>query len=286
VGAQKAGTTSLHDILYQHPEVFLPINKEAHFFDEDEKYALGFKWYYENFFSDRKNEKICGSCTPEYMYFDKVPKRIFESCGREVKLIFLLRNPVDRAYSHYLMSKRRCLEELSFEAALKEENSRIKTGYLNKSNFSYGTRGFYFSQIKRYLEYFPKKNMMFIRFEDDFVNNRAKTVEEILQFLDLKQIDLDVNIKSNEARSSRIKAIQRFIYKPNVIKSFFSFFVNQQMKSKIRLMIYDKVMRPEKKSNINIELKNSLIRSYLEDITELEKLIGKSLSSWKNESNS
>ncbi|MDC1505116.1 sulfotransferase domain-containing protein [Winogradskyella sp.] len=280
VGAQKAGTTTLHDILNQHPDIFLPKTKEAHFFDEDEKFEKGLEWYENTFFNESSNEKILGSCNPEYMYFEEVPKRIFESFGGDVKLIFILRNPADRAYSHYLMSKRRCIEELSFTVALKQEKSRINKDYFNKTNFSYASRGFYSEQIKRYLNYFPKENMMFIRFEDDFIKNKNKTINEIISFLDLEQIDLDVDLKSNVARSSRFLFIQKFIYKQNIIKSFFSIFVSQKMKNKIRSWIYKLVMKPEKKNKLSFELKNSLMQQYKEDIKELEGLTGKNFSNW------
>ena len=285
VGAQKAGTTTLYDILNQHPDVFLPETKEAHFFDDDDKYKLGIEWYLNTFFSDYKNQKICGSCNPEYMYFEDVPRRIFETIGKDVKLIFILRNPVNRAYSHYLMSKRRCIEELPFEVALKEEKNRIHKDYYNKTHFSYASRGFYSEQIKRYLNYFPKENMMFIRFEDDFIKNRANTIKEILNFLELEEVDLDVDLKSNVARSSRFKFIQEFIYKQNKMKSFFSIFVSQKVKNKIRSLVYKAVMKPEKKNELGMGLKNSLMQNYNEDIAKLEQLIGKSLSSW-NKSNS
>jgi hypothetical protein len=285
VGAQKAGTTTLHDILNQHPDVFLPKTKEAHFFDNDEKFEKGLEWYENTFFNESSNEKILGSCNPEYMYFEEVPKRIFETLGKDVKLIFLLRNPVNRAYSHYLMSKRRCIEELSFTAALKQEKNRINKDYFNKTHFSYASRGFYSEQIKRYLKYFPKENMMFIRFEDDFIKNRAKTIKEVISFLDLEQIELDIDLKSNVARSSRFKLIQKFIYKQNIIKSFFSIFVSQKMKNKVRSSIYKLVMKPEKKKELSFELKNSLMQQYKEDIKELEGLTGKKFSNWLKTTN-
>ena len=156
VGAQKAGTTTLHDILIQHPEVYLPETKEAHFFDEDEKYKKGLNWYKKTFFSNYKGEKISGSCNPEYMYFDDVPKRIYDTIGTDVKFVFIFRNPMNRAYSHYLMSKRRCYEELSFADAILEEDKRIKKDYFNKTHFSYVSRGYYSQQVERYLKYFPK----------------------------------------------------------------------------------------------------------------------------------
>ena len=286
VGAQKAGTTTLHDILKQHPDVFLPETKEAHFFDDDEKYKLGLNWYFNTFFEDYSNERVCGSCNPEYIYFKKVPKRIYKAFGSNIKLIFILRQPVDRAYSHYLMSKRRYIEELAFEDALAQEATRIEKDYFSKTHFSYKTRGFYAEQIKHYLNYFPKENMMFVRFEDDFIKNKSKTIKAIFQFLEIKDIDLDVDIKSNAARSAHFKFMQSFIYKQNMIKSFFSLFVNQEFKNKIRSWVYALVMKPEKKKSLSLEFRNNLLKEYESDIKELEKITNKDFSSWlKSEKN-
>ncbi|WP_179318041.1 sulfotransferase family protein [Winogradskyella helgolandensis] len=281
VGAQKAGTTTLHDILIQHPDIYLPETKEAHFFDEDEKYELGFNWYRDAFFPNYNNQKITGSCNPEYMYFEDVPERIFKTLGKDVKLVFIFRNPADRAFSHYLMSKRRCIEEATFSEGVALEAERIQKDYFNKTHFSYTSRGFYAKQVERYLKFFPIENMFFIRFEDDFIKNRKETVDALLKFLEIEHIDLDVNLKSNVARSSKFKFIQSFIYKDNIIKSFFSFFVTQKLKNSIRKSIYNVFMKPEKKSSLDAETRKALLDTYEKDIVRLEKLIGKSLASWR-----
>lgn len=282
VGAQKAGTTTLHDILIQHLDVFLPETKEAHFFDDVNKYKLGLEWYLNTFFEDYNNEKICGSCNPEYMYFEEVPKRIFESIGKNVKFIFIFRNPADRAYSHYLMSKRRCIEDFSFEDALKLESDRIQKDYFNKTHFSYASRGYYANQVNRYLKYFSKDNMLFIRFEDDFIKNKKETINRIIEFLELDSIELDVNLKSNVARSSNFNFIQRFIYKDNFVKSFFSLFVSQKFKNDIRKWIYNLFMKPEKKNKLDVDIRKLLLNKYSSDIAQLEEIIGKSLESWRD----
>lgn len=281
VGAQKAGTTTLHDILIQHPDIYLPKTKEAHFFDEDDKYKLGLDWYLESFFPDYNNQKISGSCNPEYMYFEDVPERILKTLGKDVKFVFIFRNPADRAYSHYLMSKRRCIEESTFSEAMALEDERIKKDYYNKTHLSYISRGFYATQVERYLKFFPIENMFFIRFEDDFIKNRAATINDLLKFLDIEHIDLDVNLKSNVARSSKFKFIQSFIYKDNFVKSFFSFFVSQNLKNKVRKSIYSVFMKPEKKSSLDAETRMALLEMYDKDIVKLEQLIGKSLASWR-----
>ena len=114
IGAQKCGTTSLFNLLVEHEDIFLPSVKEDHFFDVDERFNKGLDWYLDQYFKDANNEKIVGSITPDYLFFNKCPKRIFNLLGKDIKLIIILRNPVDRAYSHYLMSKRRVMKNLIF----------------------------------------------------------------------------------------------------------------------------------------------------------------------------
>lgn len=161
-GAQKSGTTALRIYLAQHPEIFMA-NKEIHFFDNDENYKKGIEGY-EKFFDGWKGEKAIGEKTPNYLYYEKAPERIYKLLP-DVKLIFVLRNPVDRAYSHYRHNVRIGQETLSFEKAIEKEEERIKNPRLKKI-YSYKDRGKYIIQIKRYAEYFPKSQMLFLLAED------------------------------------------------------------------------------------------------------------------------
>jgi hypothetical protein len=181
IGTQKAGTTLLYEILKQHPQIFLPNVKEVHFFDVDQNYDKGLEWY-KQFFDDSENYKIVGDITPAYIYFKDIPQRIQETLGTDVKLLAMLRNPVDRAYSHYWMAFRRGYEDLPFEEAIKKEDLRIKKGYPNTHRFSYISRGFYSEQMKRYLSVFSENNIMVIIFEE-FINNLKANVQSILDFL-------------------------------------------------------------------------------------------------------
>jgi len=174
VGAQKAGTTTLHDILIQHPEIYLPEIKETKFFQDNSKYRKGLDYYEKEFFGKWNGERAVGEIDSVYMYFEYVPERIYKHLGKDIKLIFMLRNPVDRAYSHYWMSYRRGYETETFERAIELEQKRIKIDEFHKIHFSYIDRGFYAKQIKRYLKLFPKENMLFIIFEEDFLKNRKK----------------------------------------------------------------------------------------------------------------
>ena len=280
VGAQKSGTSSLHYILKQHPDVCLASNKETHFFDEHENYVKGLDWYYSTFFDHYTGQKICGECTPEYMYFEEVPEMLFKAFGADIKLVFLLRNPVTRAFSHYMMSKKRLYETHSFEEAIQLEEERIKKDYFHKSHFSYLTRGYYTEQIKRYLKYFPKENMMFIRFEEDFVKNREKTINELCEFLGVKGQGLDVNIKSNTGKTPRYKWLPKFIYKPDTMKQLISF-LPDKLRRKLIKIGYELALKDNDSEKLSPELKAKLLPRFEKEINNLEALINKDLSGWR-----
>jgi|SRR5690242_3518862 len=114
IGAQRCGTTSLFEYLARHPDVAPPSAKELHFFDSE--YHKGDAWYRERFPSLR-NGFITGEATPYYIFHPHTPTRV-RDWNSKVKLIVLLRNPVDRAYSHYHHEVRLGTESLDFETAL------------------------------------------------------------------------------------------------------------------------------------------------------------------------
>ena len=179
-GAQKSGTTTLHKILEQHPEISLPILKETKFFIDKEKFQQGLDFYLSHFDKNRDNQApIRGEIDPDYMYHEESVQRIHDTLGKKIKLIFILRNPADRAYSHYLMNQKRYIEDKSFREALHLEEQRLNKGEYYKQNFSYQDRGYYSRQIKRFLDFFPRKNMMFVLFEN-FIRDQEKYTSEIL----------------------------------------------------------------------------------------------------------
>ena len=158
IGAQKAGTTSIHNILSKHPKLCLPTIKETHFFSKNENYIKGNKWYYSWF--DNMSDKILGEVDPEYLYYPEAAKRIKKNFTNP-KFIVVLRHPMERAYSHYLMSVRRGYETLSFENAIINEQKRLKKGWFSKQNFSYLDRGNYYNQISNYKSIFPNSKFWY-----------------------------------------------------------------------------------------------------------------------------
>jgi hypothetical protein len=197
IGVQKAGTTTLYNNLTQHPQLLMPGEKEVHFFDLH--YDKGIGWY-KNKFRNRNpfRSRIAGEASPYYLFHPMVAQRVALHLPK-VKLIVLLRNPVERAYSHFQHEIKYKREHLtSFEQAIEMENQRIAAdekalmeGRLQKSaahqSFSYISRGLYAKQIERWLEYFPISQMLFLKSEDFFANPKAE-LPAVYEFLGVKEI--------------------------------------------------------------------------------------------------
>ena len=192
-GAQKCGTTSLHRYLAQHRDVYLPAKpQETHFFDIEENYQKGVSWYLDCF-RGHQGKRVIGETSPLYMYLEYVPGRIHQLLPH-AKLIFLLRNPVDRAYSHYWHERKKGRETLSFDDALASEPERIARDFLHRRRYSYLSRGRYLVQIERYLQYFKYSQMLFLIFED-LRRSPEASLEQCCRFLDVDHdntIDLSV----------------------------------------------------------------------------------------------
>lgn len=186
VGAARSGTTSLYQYLIAHPQVLGAKGrkgKEVHFFDIE--YKKGSQWY-ANQFPTKKEGEISGEKSPFYFVVPEVPKRIY-SLLPKVKIIIILRNPIDRAYSHYHHNLRYGYENLSFEKAIEIEDQRINKSFEEFRLHSYLKRGFYAEHLKRWLEIFPREQLKIVCAESLFSFTRG-TYLEITKFLGIKPI--------------------------------------------------------------------------------------------------
>lgn len=200
IGAQKGGTTSLYRYLIKHPRIKWASCKEVHFFDR--YYTKGMDWYRAQFpEKDGVTDFITGEATPAYIFHPLAAERIRVAFPR-VKLILVVRNPIDRAFSQYKMYVRKGLETRSFEQALKQEQKMVKRerakiiasgnkGYWSREHdyFSYASRGMYFDQIKQFMSYFDKSQLLVISSED-LMFKTEETVNVVLRFLGLEEIAL------------------------------------------------------------------------------------------------
>ena len=182
IGTQKGGTTSLHQWLSRQPQVFLPKCKEVHYFDLNSHRTIN---WYENKFKNSNELQKCGEITPFYLYHPEVPARIWKAIPR-VKMIVLLRDPVERALSQVFHAKKRGFENLDIREAIGAEATRLKSGdLLTMQRNSYVGRSQYLEQLRRYEELFPQNQILILKSEDIFAG-RKESWQKIQHFLELE----------------------------------------------------------------------------------------------------
>lgn len=283
VGAQKCGTTSLHEYLLQHPQICLPEGKETKFFVEDVRYAKGISYYEKEHFSSCTGELAVGEVDPDYMYFEQALERMAVDLDlAKIKLIFVLRNPVDRAFSHYLMTLRRGIETLPFEKAIQLEDERISKDYYSNMHFSYTRRGFYLQQIKRFLAYTDKSNMMFI-LSEDLKNNTLDVLTSCYHFLDVQEDVLppDFDVQHHVAKAPRSKVLLQLILRESFAKKIFRLLLPSDfLRKKLRRNLLEMNQTSEHGLALNQDTRLMLANMYREHNSELAEFIGRDLSGW------
>lgn len=185
-GVQKGGTTALHAYLKTHPEIFLPERKELHFFDDERNVDWEKPDYtaYHHHFSSGNLNQIWGEATPIYTFWPPALQRIHDY-NPNIKLIILLRDPVERAYSHWRMEWSRDCENLSFSEAIRNGRKRMTSqDTLSRANriYSYVERGFYYPQINRLFKLFPKEDIL-ILWNHDLKKDHTTLLDKIYKFL-------------------------------------------------------------------------------------------------------
>jgi hypothetical protein len=198
-GSQKSGTTSLSYYLGLHPCIGLGIRKELHFFN-DYKFFSGPRpnySFYHNQFIKQKKSRIYGEIHSAYMYEPNSRERIFRY-NSKIKILGILRNPIERSFSHWNMQVRDGHESLSFFDALRQEGQRDRgLAPWHNWKFSYIARGYYTEQIRRIWRMFPPEQTMFIKSED-LRNDPEGTMTKVFVFLGMDPIPLSYTINYNE----------------------------------------------------------------------------------------
>lgn len=168
VGAQKSGTTALDFYMRQHPEICMAARKEVHFFDIERHFTGDRANYsvYHSFFEPGPQHRILGETTPAYMYWLPATRRLWEY-NPDAKLIAILRNPIERAFSHWNMQRERGIEPRSFWEAIHSEREKCRESLpLQNKPYSYIDRGFYTEQIRKLHFYFPERRLLVLKNEE------------------------------------------------------------------------------------------------------------------------
>ena len=267
VGPSKAATTWVYKSLKEHPEVYMPETDSLEFFNM--KYHKGLDWYKE-FFKDAKEEQVIGEESPFYIRNVHAPERIKEDLGEDTKLIFLLRNPVDRAFSHYWHEKKDDEIKFDFDEVL-ENHDLFETWVMT---------GMYHTHIQRYLEHFPRENLKFMVF-DDLVKDDEKFISEIFEFIgaDSTYKPSYLDDKVNEAGVQWMKPykVGKKLLKRNLSEDQVDLLMPLHKKFKSLA-----TSKTEYERGMDEEVRKELEKIFEDEVVELESLLGRDLSHWVN----
>ncbi|WP_299409518.1 sulfotransferase [Acaryochloris sp. IP29b_bin.148] len=182
IGAQKSGTSWLARILGDHPEIFMA-NSEIYFFNNKDNFHKGMEWY-ESYFASVNNETLIGEKTPGYLSHPDACLRIYHNLP-DVKLIVVLRNPIKRAVSAINHHKRkgRISPLLNSNTLLLGILSGDEKYNSEELKYQFISRGQYYSQIKRYYDYFSSKSILVLSYEEDIVKHPTESLQKVCEFL-------------------------------------------------------------------------------------------------------
>ena len=296
IGAMKSGTTSIYYYLKQHPQIYMSPVKEPNFFAlEGEKLefngpegqAVVNGWIceeatttveeYRALFLGASNESAIGEASPWYLYSPEAPDRIRRYIP-EAKLIAVLRNPADRAYSAFLQFVRDGREPLKdFAQALEAEEERKRKNW--KWIWHYRNMGFYYTQLKRYYDIFEREQIRVYLYED-LIDDPIGVLRDIFRHLGVDDTftALDTSRRLNVSGIPKSRALFTLMNRPNPVKAFLKPLFPKRLHRHISMAIQNiNLLEPPP---LRQEVRRELIKVYRQDILKLQDLIQRDLSGW------
>lgn len=285
VGAARSGTTSLYEYLRRHPEVFMPKFKEPGFFITKPAYGLENNIEkpeeYEALFSSVRDEKAVGEASTAYLYDPHVPKRIADYLGSETRIIILLRNPVDMAYSLWGLNVKNGYEGLPFLEAVKAAEERLRDedfirSCINKTwihNYAYIDRARYSVQVDRFIQTFGRENVRVYIFEDFFRNHRD-SYGNVCRFLSVSDDFYPQFKKYNPASTVRSEFIRRACNERMAWKEPLKLIMPKALRERVKVMLYKMNIKESSLPELSLEERRYLSGFFQEDIAEMEVILG------------
>ncbi len=292
VGAPKCGTTSLYHYLKGHPEIYMSSIKEPRIItfqflnfpsvgpgDDIAKKRLVQNFdEYRDLFKNVNNEIAIGEASADNLYYYEQSIPLIKKYFGDVKIIIILRNPIDRAFSCYNFFIKLGREYLSFEDSLDNERFRKENNWL--FGWYYTEVGFYYKQVKAFLSSFTNVKVLLF---DDLKKDSIPVLEDVFNFLnvDTKYMPNNKDTVYNVSGTPRLKFWHKFLTKPNMVRSLvFSPLKNIISREKLRMyreiLIAKNLTKSEMKPNTRLKLK----KLFRQDILLLEKLLSRDLSLW------
>ena len=305
IGAAKCGTTTLYDFLEQHSEVYMSPIKEPHFFcsdirienfsDEYKKYVYSrginiqdyvagdmskkyWEWYVDDFttylklFKNVTNQKAIGEISNGYL-FSTVSANEIKDKYPEAKIVMILRNPVSRAYSHYLANVRDGRTTLSFRDELEADLKKSNKGWCKSHN--YVEMGMYYQQVKRFMDAFPN-NQILIFLNDDLKTDANAVGKKLFDYIGVDaNASINYSNKQNEAKMPKWPRLIKFITQTGLKRK-----LSRALPSRIQTNVKPFFFKEGKIPNMSEEDKQWLITLFKDDIQKTQVLINRDLSNW------
>lgn len=291
IGAAKAGTTALHDALVQHPQVCMSPVKEPNFFaleGSSLNYARGSvqEVYlshcittlpaYQQQFQPSAAQIAIGEVSPIYLYDAGAVSRIQRAIP-EVKLVAILRDPVQRAYSNFLHHIRDNLETCTdFLQAVEQENHRIANNWW--WGFHYTRAGFYYEQLQRYFNCFPSSQIQIYLYEDLSKQRFNATLQHLCQFLEIDpSFTPDLSMRRNVTGVPKSRMLHHFLSETHPIKDLLKPLFPKKFRQQLGNHFKNRnLAKPE----LTPEARQKLLPYFHDDILKLQDLIQRDLSTW------
>lgn len=256
VGAQKSGTTTLFVLLSKHPRIFMPARKEVQFFSSPMLYPKGLDWYAEEFFSACPEGHLAGEVSPQYMYSTEIARRVHDGLPG-ARIIAILREPIDRAWSHYRMACRREQEDRppteAFAAARATDES--DTGAPETARY------LQFSDYERVLSEYLRlygRDRMLILFQEDLDIRPEAVMRQVCGFLGIDAvIPENVGVRVHQSGDVRFKALSKLTESDNIARRVLRAFVPRRLRPTLVFWTEMFNIRPVKAEGVPEELRRA-----------------------------
>lgn len=289
VGAARSGTTTLYHCLKQHRDIFMPERKEPFFFSSGGRLPIytdsdlrgNIIWQIEDYirlFENAANGQVIGEASTSYLYAYDTSighiKSVYGDSFGDLKIIAILRNPADRAFSHYMFLMKHGIESLPFAEAIKPDVIRKRVS--ERWGYDYIKYGMYYKQILAYSKEF--KYVKWFLYED--LDDPDKLFSDMFSFLEVDSIDaVEGKIRANISGIPR-NWLTHGLVKDNRIKSFLRYVLPERLKARLsrynEILVSKMVIRP----GMDISTRRVLASTFRDDILNLQGLIKRDLSAW------
>ncbi|MCB0173564.1 MAG: sulfotransferase [Anaerolineae bacterium] len=293
IGVPKSGTTALQNYLNQHPQIYLTPGLETNYFglkdqlvdfrgpgdaDTINRTAITTFDDYQAQFAATNGATAIGEVCPLYMYFPGAPARIKASIPN-VKLVVILRNPIDRAYSNYLHLRHDGREPLAeFEQALAQENERMQAGW--SPIWHYKTLGFYYEQLKPYYILFSYKQIR-VYLYDELEENPQQMLQDMFKFLQVDHtFQPDLNLPLNDSNRPQSRTLPNGLTQPHVLQSAPITTRHDEAQNPLARAVNRIRNGNPVKPTLVKETRLTLMNAYREDVRATQALTGRKVSAW------